>query len=212
MTDQLAFFAPAPGKVTDTEPSIEESFAIWWAAYPRKQSKGTARRAYAAARRRGVSAGDLLDGLQRYRFAPERRWQPLAATWLNGERYCDDPEPDPAADPYGLRAWLDAQRSLPAAGLFDPAGYDAAAYEEILSAAGFAATWRGSLDILGDWIREGYRPDSIAEVIAEAYARFGGVITSLRFFDRTVRNGALRWDSARHEWVRQRPQSNQQAR
>lgn len=205
MSEQLSMLPPLP-PMPPAEPPIDHGpeFEAWWAAYPRKVSKGTARRAYIAARRH-ATAEELADGLARYRFSPERRYQPHASTWLNGERWRDDPEPDLAADPWGLREWLSAQPVALSGAMFDPAGYTVDALGDILTAAGFAPEWRGNLDTLGNWIRAGYRPDSIAEVIAEAAASTSADIRSLAFFDGLVRRRSWRWDARRHEWVRERP-------
>ncbi len=57
------------------------AFEAWWDRYPRKVGKGQARPAYAKA----------LPGI----LAQEPQFQPHASTWLNGERWLDDP-PAPA--------------------------------------------------------------------------------------------------------------------
>lgn len=178
--------------------SVESEFEEWWSRYPRKIGKGAARRAYSSARRK-ASADELSDGLARYRFSDDRRYVPHASTWLNGERWSDEPEPvsDPAVDPWSLRAWYDATP--------EARGWTFQAFEEVLSASGLPATWRGSFDVLRRWVMDGYRPDSIAEVIAAAPASHDwrpGAVHSLAFFDAMVRRRAVRWDPQRLEWRR----------
>lgn len=83
-------------------PEIEAEFTVWWAAWPRKISKGAARNAYRRARK---LAGPevLLAGVGAYiaalealkatgKFCPEICYP---ATWLNGERWADEAPAQP---------------------------------------------------------------------------------------------------------------------
>lgn len=84
----------APAALADSPPGFDE----FWTTYPRKEGKGAARKAYAKALGK-VTAGVLLAGAQRYRDAPSRTARPLRytahpATWLNAERWDDEPESD----------------------------------------------------------------------------------------------------------------------
>lgn len=77
--------------VDDEDPG----FLRFWAAYPRKSAKGSARRAWA----RAVLAADpeeIVRGAARYAADPNREDQYTAhpATWLNGERWSDGPLPE----------------------------------------------------------------------------------------------------------------------
>lgn len=72
-------------------------FEVWWAAYPRRVGKDAARKAYAAAVKRGAPPLVLLEAVRRQRWNPDPRYQPNPATWLNGGRWQDDP--DAAAPP-----------------------------------------------------------------------------------------------------------------
>jgi len=70
------------------EPDL--SFEEFWKTYPRKEAKGTARRAWLKAVR--VAAPDLIvAGALRYNEDPNRdpAFTAHAATWLNGERWLD---------------------------------------------------------------------------------------------------------------------------
>ena len=70
-------------------------FQAFWSVYPRKQDKGHARRAWEKACRK-VDPRDIISGAARYRDDPNREdgYTALAATWLNGERWLDDPLPE----------------------------------------------------------------------------------------------------------------------
>ena len=67
-------------------------FAAWWAAYPRKVGKGAARKAYASAIGRGADPVEVLSAIGQQRWSPEVQFRPHASTWLNADRWLDDPE------------------------------------------------------------------------------------------------------------------------
>jgi hypothetical protein len=66
-------------------------FAEWYAIYPHKVGKAAAERAFGKARRK-ASLQILIDGLNRYILEkpPDRSWC-NPATWLNEERWADEP-------------------------------------------------------------------------------------------------------------------------
>lgn len=66
----------------------------FWRAYPRRDDKGHARRAWLKALRK-APASDIIAGAARYRDDPNREagFTALPATWLNGERWQDGPLP-----------------------------------------------------------------------------------------------------------------------
>lgn len=191
---QVASAAAAERASYDAE--IDAEFASFYARYPRKRSKGFALRAFRTARKKATFA-EIMAGLERYKFSPDPAYQPHPATWLNGERW-NDVEPDLAADPWGLTAYLIAQPSI-------AWGWNQEALEEILTAAGLDRTWRGDLDTMAKWLTDGYRPDSIALVLAEEISRQTINVNRLAYLDRTVRQRAFRWNENRLEWTRQRP-------
>lgn len=105
---------PAPSALPTPQP---DGFDAFWAAYPRKASKGHARKAYTTAITNGVDPAHLLAAAQRHRdyhaaCRTEQRFIPHPATWLNGERY-DDELPNPQAlaptgtDGHGYRPYRD---------------------------------------------------------------------------------------------------------
>lgn len=71
-------------------------FDRWYAAYPKKEDRGHAVAAYAKAIKAGATPAEILAGLQRNVSAlreKERKYIPLPATWLNGQRWTDEPAP-----------------------------------------------------------------------------------------------------------------------
>lgn len=91
---------PPKGGVSDDDPD----FAEFWRAYPRKDDKGHARRAWLKARKIAAPA-QIIAGCHAYRFNENPRFVPLPATWLNGERWLqaqDDDGFDPVLRAVGL--------------------------------------------------------------------------------------------------------------
>ena len=81
--------------------SADEDFAAWWALYPRKVGKGQAMKAYTAARKKAtaealVAAAEIQGPLLMARGA---QYCPHPATWLNGERWRDEPADLQTTDP-----------------------------------------------------------------------------------------------------------------
>ncbi len=79
----------APTRASHTNGSAD--FDVWWKAYPCKKGKGQARKAYLKALAR-ASPDELLVGVERYR-RDKPDWTQWAhpATWLNGDRWLDEP-------------------------------------------------------------------------------------------------------------------------
>jgi Helix-turn-helix domain len=75
------------------EPSLESSnsFDEFWKIYPRKTAKGAAKKAWAKIK----NAEPVIEGAKRYAADPNRDpvFTPHPATWLNGERWLDEPLP-----------------------------------------------------------------------------------------------------------------------
>jgi hypothetical protein len=114
---------PAPGAVEQrnrgtreqgrqtrrTQPASEDvEFDLFWAAYPRRDAKGTARAAWAKAVRKADPTA-IITAAQSYADDPNREpgFTALPASWLNAERWEDGPLParhtngrslDPQAD------------------------------------------------------------------------------------------------------------------
>jgi DNA-binding MarR family transcriptional regulator len=76
-----------------------ELFARFWAAYPKKLSKGQAERTFAQLKPNEQLLTEILLGLQRAmtsdsRFAGEKRYTPNASTWLNAKGWQDEHDQD----------------------------------------------------------------------------------------------------------------------
>lgn len=95
------------------EQAVEREFPVWYANYPRRKAPEAAKKAYRAARKRGVSAEILLQQAKRFAFLKadtDPKYIAHPATWLNEARYFDEPDgaapsprgegerPDPARD------------------------------------------------------------------------------------------------------------------
>jgi hypothetical protein len=90
--------SPPPGGECDGE------FETFWRAYPRKVSKGGAKRAWVGALRK-TDSGTILAAISRARFSLDPRFIPHPATWLNQERWLDEPAStiDPVLAAVGLK-------------------------------------------------------------------------------------------------------------
>jgi hypothetical protein len=82
------------GEQGNSSPTPPDDFDTWYAIYPRKDSKGPARTAYAKAKKK-AGARALIEGAERYRDDPNREeaFTKLPATWLNAECWDDGPLP-----------------------------------------------------------------------------------------------------------------------
>ena len=88
---------PAPQSTPN--PILDAEFETFYSQYPRKIAPAKARQAYRAARKKATLT-DILAGLDTYkRTKPSYADWAFPSTWLNGERWLDQAEPDPA-DPW----------------------------------------------------------------------------------------------------------------
>lgn len=91
--DQVS--APEPGEAvagltTQPKPKQEpEGFAAFYEAYPRKDARRDAAKAFPTAVKEAGGLDALMAGLRAFRFSPERQYQPLPASWLRGKRWED---------------------------------------------------------------------------------------------------------------------------
>lgn len=93
---ELIPFEPPTGT-----PQGDDGFNDWWQTYPRKVGKGQAAKAYKAARKKAtaealVAAAEIQGPLLMARGA---QYCPHPATWLNGERWRDEPADLQTTDP-----------------------------------------------------------------------------------------------------------------
>lgn len=78
---------PLPGGEPD-------GFPRFYRAYPRKDSRTDACRAYVKALKT-ASEEEIFSGLIGYQFSSDRHYQPMAATWLNKGRWQHEPDTPP---------------------------------------------------------------------------------------------------------------------
>jgi hypothetical protein len=75
----------------------DNGFLEFWKLYPRHVGKGNAQAEWSKIKPNGYLVQKILAGLARQRQNPRwyvehLRWCPLAATWLHGRRWDDDPD------------------------------------------------------------------------------------------------------------------------
>lgn len=79
------------------EPAEDPTFDRFWSTYPRRVAKPAARKAWAAAMKRGADPEQIIAAARLYATNPRRqesdpKYTAHPATWLNQERYDDEPE------------------------------------------------------------------------------------------------------------------------
>lgn len=89
---------------------VDLRFRRWYAEYPRKVAPALARAAYAKALRAADPDPNraeliLLEGLRRFKFDVRERFRPHPSSWLNAQRWLDEPDDDfdPTLRAAGLR-------------------------------------------------------------------------------------------------------------
>lgn len=80
----------------DVERANKEAFEEFWKVYPRRQARGGAYKAFIKAAE-CVPVQEILEGSKRFAsdpYLPPKQFIPMAATWLNQERWSDGPLPE----------------------------------------------------------------------------------------------------------------------
>jgi hypothetical protein len=97
--DRLTPSAAPKRNWTGAQIDADPHFAAFWAAYPRKTDKGHARKAWLKVLRDGVDPDRVTAAAVAFRDDPDRtaKFTPYPATWLNGERWDDEPAEEPPA-------------------------------------------------------------------------------------------------------------------
>lgn len=113
--DDGLFEPPAGTPRPKSAEALEAEFDAWWPAYPRKVGKGAALRAWKTARKR-VEVREITDGLRAAVQAWEKNrtethYIPHPASWLNAQRWLDDPSA------IGGGGTSPARRSMPGPGV-----------------------------------------------------------------------------------------------
>ena len=91
----------------------EDQFEAFWKMYPRRIGKGTARKAFDKALKL-APADEIIRGLAYqlpYYASKESQFIPHPSTWLNGERWADEPQM-PEQKTAGRRTAADAARDF----------------------------------------------------------------------------------------------------
>jgi hypothetical protein len=86
--------APGP-RAAKAKQTDAAAFDRFWAIYPRRVAKGAARKAFAAAIKR-ADVATIIDGARRYaseRSGQDQKYTAHPATWLNADRWTDEPAP-----------------------------------------------------------------------------------------------------------------------
>lgn len=112
-----------PGRATTSD-----GFEQFWAAYPKRVSKGAARKAWAKLKPSEQLLQAILAGIGRAKTSAQwlrddGRFVPHPATWLNAEGWLDDPPPGGAKpdDQWWLGRGFGTRESAMAAGMTEPA-------------------------------------------------------------------------------------------
>jgi hypothetical protein len=87
-----------PARKRASEPAREDAFDEFWAAYPRRIAKAAARKAWEKAIKAKADPQIIIAAATRYATDPRRtesdiKYTPHPATWLNQERWTDEPTP-----------------------------------------------------------------------------------------------------------------------
>jgi hypothetical protein len=77
---------------------VENDFAEWYAAYPRREARGKALKAYRAARKKADREILLAAVKQSRPEFSDPNYTPLPASWLNAERWLDEKKQKPKYD------------------------------------------------------------------------------------------------------------------
>ena len=96
---------PAPSRPVPNNKDISTDFEVFWSIYPRKTAKGAAKTAYLKAVVR-ATAEQILDGARRFAEDTNRdpAFTPHGSTWLNQDRWLDEPLPPRKQSPDEVRA------------------------------------------------------------------------------------------------------------
>jgi hypothetical protein len=93
---------PIPTPKTIKSTTDEPLFEGFWAVYPRKVGKGAALKAYRHALKR-ASHAEIAAGAKRYAASkPDPQYTAHASTWLNADRWLDEPDRKPGASVVGF--------------------------------------------------------------------------------------------------------------
>lgn len=90
-----------------TEKSLLANFGLFWEVFPRRVAKGGALKAFRAALKRGATVEEILVGAKRYaeqRKGEDKQFTCMPATWLNQDRWLDEPTASVEGNPFAFRS------------------------------------------------------------------------------------------------------------
>ena len=98
----------------ELERAIKDGFEKFWEAYPRRQAKAEAFKAYRKALKTST-VEEILTGIRQFAtdpYLPPKQFVPMPATWLNQERWNDGPLPERQFTPEEKAAKAEAERLI----------------------------------------------------------------------------------------------------
>jgi len=105
-TPPLPTLQKTPKGVKKVPQMPDEMFETFWQTYPRKVSKAQAAKAFARAVTK-CPPDQIIQALKTFKFSADTEFIPHPATWLNQERWTDQPA-KPPPEPGSRRAMLEA--------------------------------------------------------------------------------------------------------
>jgi len=80
---------PSLNPITNIRPRELAGFDLFWSAYPRREGKGRAEKAWVKAVRL-ASPDNIVEAVHATKWAEEKQFIPLPASWLNDRRWEDE--------------------------------------------------------------------------------------------------------------------------
>jgi hypothetical protein len=80
---------PSLNPITNIRPRELKGFDLFWSAYPRREGKGRAEKAWVKAVRL-ASPENIVEAVHATKWAEEKQFIPLPASWLNDRRWEDE--------------------------------------------------------------------------------------------------------------------------
>lgn len=102
------------GKGKDSSGDEDADFDLFWEAYPRKDAKVDARKAWKTLKPSDAMVTHIVKAVEKQARSPgwrDRNYIPLPASWLRGKRW-EDEGAQPRAGPSGVASWRERCREL----------------------------------------------------------------------------------------------------
>ena len=100
---------------SQSNPNTATRFDLFWQQYPKKSAKQDAQKVWRKLNPDSETYAEITDGLQRAIASAQwaknhGQYIPLAATWLNGRRWEDEPTPAPLYHSYAMNRLVELAR------------------------------------------------------------------------------------------------------